>query len=610
GPAGNQVALSLVTEALRLTPCRPGFVSARDAILQADGLLYGGAHTPLLWSAFARRGLGAGASQGSAATNADNVENFGTPTGPRDAVPPGRITDLAFLNINVRSVALRFTAPGDDGAAGQLQRYEVRYSGRPIVNDDDFRRASRFNRTALPVRPGAQEAFEVTGLVPDRTYYFAVRGVDEAYNLGPLSNVIVGWTTQRPVLVPAHDSLVVSVVTGGQATVSLSISNLGATGMNGFVQLGYTADAAGPFGYAVASTPGGGPGGEYTPLGDAGAALRDWTPHHPGTPATDDGFALVPLPFAFPFDGGLFSNVYVHSNGLLSFRSGVAAMGAPPSLGSPDLPNAVVAPFWADLSTEPPATVSVGRLGDGPFVIEYEQALIEGTGERASFHVSLFPSGAVDFHYGAVPPNVPGLVRGLESVDGNLRVRLPGSPRDGARDRLVLVSQVLRLRDTILDLPPGGADRVDLTVNATGLAPGRYLTALAVTNVYVTTRDTLRVPVVLDVTARKPEDGGPPPDEPPPAPVEAPPPAVELRSPRPNPLRVVTRLPYGLPSDADVRLAVYDVRGREVAVLAEGAHEAGWHEAVWEPGGAAAGLYVARLVVGGEVRAVRLVVTR
>ena len=76
GTAGNQISLSLVTEGLKLQPCSPGFVDARNAILVADKLLYDGANTDLIWDAFARRGLGVLADQGSSGTNADNTEDF------------------------------------------------------------------------------------------------------------------------------------------------------------------------------------------------------------------------------------------------------------------------------------------------------------------------------------------------------------------------------------------------------------------------------------------------------------------------------------------------------------------------------------------------------
>ena len=83
GGAGNQIALSLVTEALKLQPCRGGFVDGRNAILAADRILYGGAHRDLLWEAFRRRGLGGSAQQGSPELNADNEAAFDPPAPPR-----------------------------------------------------------------------------------------------------------------------------------------------------------------------------------------------------------------------------------------------------------------------------------------------------------------------------------------------------------------------------------------------------------------------------------------------------------------------------------------------------------------------------------------------
>ncbi|QRW24504.1 extracellular metalloproteinase MEP [Rhizoctonia solani] len=58
GTAGNIVALQLLIDALPLQPCNPTFVNARDAILQADFNRSEGANACLLWSVFAKRGLG------------------------------------------------------------------------------------------------------------------------------------------------------------------------------------------------------------------------------------------------------------------------------------------------------------------------------------------------------------------------------------------------------------------------------------------------------------------------------------------------------------------------------------------------------------------------
>lgn len=79
GTGGNNVAMALVTEGLKLTPCGPGFVDGRDAILQADQLLYDGDFECLIWEVFANRGLGFSASQGDPDDRNDQVQAFDMP---------------------------------------------------------------------------------------------------------------------------------------------------------------------------------------------------------------------------------------------------------------------------------------------------------------------------------------------------------------------------------------------------------------------------------------------------------------------------------------------------------------------------------------------------
>jgi PKD repeat protein len=79
GTGGNNIAMQLVIEAMKLQPCSPGFVDGRDAILAADELLYAGANKCLIWQAFATRGLGYSADQGSSNSRSDQVEAFDLP---------------------------------------------------------------------------------------------------------------------------------------------------------------------------------------------------------------------------------------------------------------------------------------------------------------------------------------------------------------------------------------------------------------------------------------------------------------------------------------------------------------------------------------------------
>ena len=76
---GNNLALQLIIDGMKIVPCSPGFVDGRNAILVADQVLTGGANRCAIWRAFALRGLGFSASQGSSSSTTDGVAAFDLP---------------------------------------------------------------------------------------------------------------------------------------------------------------------------------------------------------------------------------------------------------------------------------------------------------------------------------------------------------------------------------------------------------------------------------------------------------------------------------------------------------------------------------------------------
>jgi len=83
----------------------------------------------------------------------------------------------------------------------------------------------------------------------------------------------------------------------------------------------------------------------------------------------------------------------------------------------------------------------------------------------------------------------------------------------------------------------------------------------------------------------------------------------------PNPFRSATRIAYVLPAEAPVRLTVYDIVGRRVAVLVDRNETAGGHEAMWDgrtDGGSrsAPGIYFLRLQAGFETRTTKVLLER
>lgn len=96
---GNNQFLKLVLQGCKLQVCNPGFLDGRDAILRADTLLNGAANSNLIWTMFARRGMGYSAVQGTRDVVAGYPGGLPSLTGIVSAfnMPPGR-TASPILN--------------------------------------------------------------------------------------------------------------------------------------------------------------------------------------------------------------------------------------------------------------------------------------------------------------------------------------------------------------------------------------------------------------------------------------------------------------------------------------------------------------------------------
>jgi hypothetical protein len=78
--------------------------------------------------------------------------------------------------------------------------------------------------------------------------------------------------------------------------------------------------------------------------------------------------------------------------------------------------------------------------------------------------------------------------------------------------------------------------------------------------------------------------------------------AFFLHSNYPNPFNPSTEIRFDLPDAGNVSLVVYDVLGREVAELANGYSQAGYHSRTWNATDQASGVYFARFSVTNAER--------
>jgi uncharacterized repeat protein (TIGR01451 family) len=118
---GNVIAMRLVMEGLKLQPCLPGFLDARNAILKADSILYGYAHRCTIDKAFARRGMGYKATQGSNGSTSDQVANF-------EELPPVKITKTVNLSAVPQNSNVVFTLKTDCICGAPVSNYSIRDS--------------------------------------------------------------------------------------------------------------------------------------------------------------------------------------------------------------------------------------------------------------------------------------------------------------------------------------------------------------------------------------------------------------------------------------------------------------------------------------------------
>lgn len=77
--------------------------------------------------------------------------------------------------------------------------------------------------------------------------------------------------------------------------------------------------------------------------------------------------------------------------------------------------------------------------------------------------------------------------------------------------------------------------------------------------------------------------------------------SVQLHQNYPNPFNPATKISFELPQRSEIRLAIYDMSGRELEVLARGTRSAGRHAVHFNAGDLASGIYMYKLHVGNRV---------
>jgi hypothetical protein len=151
GTGGNNKLMQLVLDGIKLQPCSPTFIDARNAIIKADQDKTGGKDFCMIWEVFAARGLGVNASAGDGNKGSDQLEDFTIPlSGPN--------CSLATIDVNQENIMRVFPNPSQGNITVRINNYSgsvaikvIDSNGRKVYSagNEIFNNEKTFNLSQL-----------------------------------------------------------------------------------------------------------------------------------------------------------------------------------------------------------------------------------------------------------------------------------------------------------------------------------------------------------------------------------------------------------------------------------------------------------------------------
>ncbi|MBL7922724.1 MAG: T9SS-dependent M36 family metallopeptidase [Bacteroidia bacterium] len=370
GTSGNNIAMKLVLEGMKLQPCNPGYIDARNAILLADDILYGSTHRCQIWEAFARRGMGYYAAQGSSNVVGDETVDF---TYPSFCLTPTAPPVAAFTASQTNA-----TCPASivfsDASANIAQTWSWNFG--------DGATSSQQNPTHVYGQPGTYTV---------RLAISNTLGSDTAIYVNYITvSTFSMAVTAAPSPICAGDSVQLNAIPGNIDPY---------------------------YNYQVSSIP-------YAPQSGTGTTVA----------LADDAVSTArPIGFSFTFYGNTYSSFYISSNGFIGFSSGmVNGCCSGQSIPAPATPNNLVSFAWNDLNPSVNASVidyfTSGVAPSRSLVVRYSTNHYNGTAFPMRGQIILYEGSNIIEIHTEVITSVPGAgtTQGIENSSGTLGVTPAG----------------------------------------------------------------------------------------------------------------------------------------------------------------------------------------
>jgi hypothetical protein len=277
------------------------------------------------------------------------------------------------------------------------------------------------------------------------------------------------------------------------------------------------------------------------------------------------------LGFEIPFYGDYFGSIHICSNGWLSFTSTATDHFNQPIPNSNE-PNNLVAPFWDDLNPSNGGTVYFYTNGSDSAIVAWENVPHYPNIGSYTFEVILTAEGEITYQYDNLEGTLSSCTIGIENSDGSVGLQVAYNQNYVTENLAVkfIHPNIWLSADPLSGfVMPGSSTDINVAFDATELEEGEYVGYLDIvsndpdeSSIAVQCTLTVGQTGIEDLSIIVPE-------------------RFELQQNYPNPFNATTRINFALPLQSDVRLAIYDLLGREVKELLAEELPAGYHTITW-----------------------------
>jgi len=343
---------------------------------------------------------------------------------------------------------------------------------------------------------------------------------------------VSGQGSFAPVMEVTPSSLSATLKSKQERTVNLRISNTGGSSLNWTLKGATTGGGkslSAPFfaqshfmplkkgspdnrkGMPV-STLGGGPdlnGYNWTDSKDAAGPTHQWIDisktgkRLSEASASDDAFDKVALPFAMKLYGEQFNEIFVSSNGYLSFGKGSSEHGHFP-LPTTMMPGNLIAPFAMDLDPSRGGDVYV-QGSTNEVLLQWNQVKdFAGIGEY-TFQVSLNRNGVIYFHYEKMNGKIDRATTGIQNGTSDQALLVAYNNQQVKADSTIRIStspKWLHVATTSGTVAGGKTLNIPVTLKSGSILAGNYKATIEISG-NDPQKPTTEVPVSLTIQATR-----------------------------------------------------------------------------------------------------------